>query len=263
MSLSQTALITGASSGIGRALAALFARDGYALVLVSRRATALEALAAELSRTHGVAVHVVPTDLADPGGPQQLYAELQRLGLTVDVLVNNAGFGLQGAFAALPLSRQLQMVHLNVTALTTLTHLLLPPMLERRRGGILNVGSTAGFQPGPFMAVYYATKAYAVSFSEALADELAGSGVRVSCLAPGPTATGFAAAAGATESRLFKGSTMRVEDVARIGYDGWQRGAPLVIAGTRNRLGALLVRVAPRAWLRGIVRRLNTRDGQA
>lgn len=253
---SATVLITGASSGIGRAFAHLFARDGYALLLVARRAPVLEELALELSREYQAAVRVMAIDLADPTAAHRLHQQLQ--GQQVDVLVNNAGFGAQGAFAGLPLERQLQMIHLNVTALTALTGLLLPSMLERGRGGVLNVGSTAAFQPGPFMAVYYATKAYVVSFSEALADELSGSGLRISCLAPGPTATAFAAEAGATESRLFQGGTMTVDEVARIGYDGWKQGKPLVIAGARNRWRAFLVRLVPRAWVRKAVRDLNT-----
>jgi short-subunit dehydrogenase len=245
---SPTALITGASSGIGREFARLFARDGYGLVLVARRGAVLEELAAELRRDHGVDATVMTADLAT-----------QRRERVIDVLVNNAGFGMQGAFAALPCERQLQMIHLNVTALTALTRLLLPAMLDRGTGGVLNVGSTAGFQPGPFMAVYYATKADVVSFSEALADELSGSGLRVSCLAPGPTETAFAAEAGASESRLFQGETMSVDEVARIGYEGWKRGASLVIAGRRNRWRAFAVRLAPRALVRKAVRELNTR----
>jgi short-subunit dehydrogenase len=256
---SATALITGASSGIGRALARLFARDGYALVLVARRGSVLEELATELARDHGVAVRVMPIDLATPDAAMKLFGHLQHAEVKVDVLVNNAGFGMQGAFAALPVDRQLQMIHLNVTALTALTRLLLPSMLERAGGGVLNVGSTAGFQPGPFMAVYYATKAYVVSFSEALADELSGSGLRISCLAPGPTATAFATEAGAAESRLFQGDTMSVEEVARIGYEGWRQGKPLVVAGGRNRVRALAVRLLPRAYVRRLVRELNTR----
>ena len=257
--MKNTVLITGASSGIGRALANLFARDGYALVLVARRASVLEEIAAELRAEPGADVRVMPIDLADPAAPMRLAGDLQAAGVTVDVLVNNAGFGMQGAFAALPFERQLQMIHLNVTALAALTRLLLPSMLERGRGGVLNVGSTAGFQPGPYMAVYYATKAFVVSFSEALSDELSGSGLRISCLAPGPTATAFAAHAGAAESRLFQGDTMAVEDVARIGYDGWQRGQALVIPGARNRWRAFAVRLLPRAFVRKAARELNTR----
>ena len=255
----STVLITGASSGIGRAFAHLFARDGYALVLVARRASVLDELAGELQQAHGAHVRVMPIDLADPAAPMRLVADLHAAGITVDVLVNNAGFGMQGTFAALPAERQLQMIHLNVTALAALTRLLLPGMLERARGGVLNVGSTAGFQPGPYMAVYYATKAFVVSFSEALADELSGSGLRISCLAPGPTATAFAAHAGAAESRLFQGDTMSVDEVARIGYEGWQKGKSLVIAGARNRWRAFAVRLAPRAYVRKVVRELNTR----
>jgi short-subunit dehydrogenase len=255
---SATVLITGASSGIGRAFAHLFARDGCNLVLVARRETVLEELASELTRQHKARVTVIAIDLADPVAALRLHEQLRRDGVVVDVLVNNAGFGAQGAFAGLPLERQLQMIHLNVTALTALTRLLLPSMLERGRGGILNVGSTAAFQPGPFMAVYYATKAYVVSFSEALADELSGSGLRVSCLAPGPTATAFAAEAGAAESRLFEGETMTADEVARIGYEGWKQGTPLVIAGAGNRWRAFLVRLAPRAWVRKAVRDLHT-----
>ncbi len=255
----MTALITGASSGIGRAFAHLFAKDGHALVLVARRRAVLDELAAELTRTYQVSVHVIPCDLSNPDAPAQLYAALQRSSSVIDVLVNNAGFGMQGAFAELPLDRQLQMIQLNVTALTTLTHLLLPSMIARRNGGVLNVGSTAGFQPGPFMASYYATKAYVVSFTEALADELSGSGVRVTCLAPGPTSTSFASEAGVADSRLFRGGTMSAEEVARIGYEAWQQGKPLVIAGARNRFSAFIVRLAPRSYVRKVVRRLNTR----
>src|SRR5688500_8713626 len=256
---SATVLITGASSGIVRGLALMFARDGFALVVVTGVETVLEELASDLTRLHESRVTVIAIDLADPVAAVRLHEQLRREGVVVVVLVNISGFGAQGAFAGMPLERQLQMIHLNVTALTALTRLLLPSMLERGRGGILNVGSTAAFQPGPFMAVYYATKAYVVSFSEALADELSGSGLRISCLAPGPTATAFAAEAGATESRLFQGDTMTVDEVARIGYEGWRQGQPLVIAGTRNRWGAMAVRFMPRAYVRKLVRELNTR----
>ncbi len=255
----MTVLITGASSGIGRAFAHLFARDGHALVLVARRRAVLDELAAALTRTYQVTADVIPCDLTKAEAPAQLQDTLQRSGIIVDVLVNNAGFGMQGTFAELSLDRQLEMIQLNVTALTTLTHLLLPSMRARRTGGVLNVGSTAGFQPGPYMAVYYATKAYVVSFTEALADELTGSGVRVTCLAPGPTSTSFASEAGAEDSRLFRAETMTADDVARIGYEAWQQGRPLVIAGARNRFSAFIVRLAPRSYVRKVVRRLNTR----
>ena len=241
----QTALITGDSYGIGRALAHLFARDGYSLVLVGRQRESLEAVRQEIARVSHVPVFCLTADLASPDGADLLHADILRERLTIDVLVNNAGSGMQGPFLTLPLDRQLQMMTLNMTSLVTLTRLLTPGMVARRRGGVLNVGSTAAFQPGPFMAVYYATKAFVVSFSEAIADELSGTGVVVSCLAPGPTATRFAAEAGATRSRLFSGDTMTADEVARIGYDGWKQGQSLVIAGVRNRVSQMLVRIMP------------------
>jgi len=160
--------------------------------------------------------------------------------------VNNAGFGAHGPVAGIGVGRQLDMIEVNVAALTRLTALLLPGMLERRRGGILNVASTAAFQPGPNSAVYYATKAYVLSFTEALAEEVRGSGVRVSCLAPGPTDTGFAAQAGATGSRLFRRGVMDAGRVARAGHDGLRRGKTLVIPGLRNRALAVGARLSPR-----------------
>ena len=252
-----TALITGASSGIGKSLARLFARDGYGLVLVARRAEALQEIAEDLAKAYSVPVTGLAVDLARTGGVNMLLDSLRASAIEVDVLVNNAGFGMQGAFTALPVERQLEMIQLNLTTLTELTGRLMPGMLARGRGGVLNVGSTAGFQPGPFMAVYYATKAYVVSFSEALAEELSGSGLLVTCLAPGPTATGFATEAGAADAALFRGDVMDVDEVARIGYDGWKDGKALVIAGHRNRLRAFAVRLFPRAYVRKIVRRLN------
>ena len=258
MASAQTVLITGASSGIGRALAHLFARDGYALVLTARRLDFLQSLQTELTGISRAPIRCLAADLSTHDGADLLHADLLREGLTIDVLVNNAGVGRRGAFVQLPLDDQLRMMTLNMLSLTTLTGLLVPGMLKRGRGGVLNVGSTAAFQPGPFMAVYFATKAYVVSFSEALADELAGSGVVVTCLAPGPTETGFAATAGATRTRLFQGDLMSAEKVARIGYDSWRRGTPLVIAGRRNRTNYLLSRLLPRRTMRRALRRLNT-----
>lgn len=255
----QIALVTGASSGIGRSLAHLVAADGYDVVLVARRASSLDELAQQLTERHGVRTHIHAVDLSEPGAAGQLVDALRSRGLAIDVLVNNAGVGMQGAFATLPLDRQLAMVALNVTALTTLTGLLLPDMIARRRGGILNVGSTAGFQPGPFMAVYYATKAYVDSFTEAIADELDGSGLRVTCLAPGPTVTEFADRAGATGTTLFSGDMMSADEVARLGYEAWKASRPLIVTGTRNKVRQLMVRVLPRRMVRKAVRGLNTR----
>jgi uncharacterized protein len=227
-------------------------------VVVARRAAALEALAAEITAAHGVTARVMAADLTKAGAPREIYQDLQRASTTIDVVVNNAGFGMQGTVAGLALDRQLQMIQLNITVLTELTALFLPGMLERKRGGVLNVGSTAGFQPGPFMAVYYATKAYVVSFTEALAEEVAGSAVRVSCLAPGPTATGFAEEAHMTSTRLFKLGTMNASEVARIAYDGWSRGKVLIVPGITNQLGVFGVRFMPRPLVLKLLKQLNT-----
>ncbi len=255
----STALITGASAGIGRDLARLFAADGHNLVLVARRAEALRALADELAREHRIQAATIAVDLAKPDAPARIQSELSRAGTSIDVVVNNAGFGLQGTVAELPLERQLDMIQVNVTALTALTRLFLPAMLQRNRGGILNVASTAAFQPGPLMAVYYATKAYVESFTEALAEEVKGTGLRITCLCPGPTATEFAEAAAIADTNLFRGRTMTSADVARIGYDGWKNGKVLVVSGLSNKVGMSLVRMAPRSMVRRLVKRLNGR----
>ena len=199
----ETALITGASFGIGLELAHLFARDGAELVLVARSRERLEALAGELRRAYGTSAHTLCEDLSDPAAPPRILDSVRERGFVIDVLVNNAGIGARGQFAALDLERQLAMLQVNLCALTHLSRLFLPPMLARRRGAILNVGSIAGFLPGPGMAVYYATKAYVLSFTEALAEEVRGSGVSVTLLAPGPTATGFARTADMENSKTF------------------------------------------------------------
>ena len=196
-------------------------------------------------------------DLADPQGPGAIFNALAAENVRVDVVVNNAGFGASGSVAGLPLERQRDMIEVNIMALTQLTRLFLPGMIERGSGGILNVGSTAAFQPGPYMAVYYASKAFVLFFTEALAEELVGTGVRVTCLAPGPTATGFAATANAEHRLLFKLGTADAESVARAGYRGFRRGRSLVIPGLRNKLGTVAVRIAPRAVVRKIVKRLQ------
>ncbi|MHB8077918.1 MAG: SDR family NAD(P)-dependent oxidoreductase [Candidatus Krumholzibacteriia bacterium] len=253
----ETVLVTGASAGIGRELARCFAADGAALVLVARRGDELEALAAELTREHGVPARIMATDLAYYNTPAEIAGLLAADGIAVDVLVNNAGFGARGELTELEPARLLAMLQVNVTALTHLTRLLLPGMLARRRGGVLNVASTAAFQPGPGMAVYYATKAYVLSFSGALTEELRGTGVTATCLAPGATATEFAAVAGLTRSRLFRAGVMRADVVARAGHAGFRRGRALVVPGWKNRVGAALVPLAPRAAVRRLVRGLN------
>jgi short-subunit dehydrogenase len=187
----KTALITGASGGIGLDLARLFAEGGYDVVLVARTESKLKELATELASKHGVSARAVAADLADPAAPAQLMERLKAEGVQVDVLVNNAGYGGYGTFAETELDAELKMIQLNISALTALSKAVLPGMLARKSGRILNVASTAAFQPGPLMAVYYATKAYVLSFSEALANETKGTGVTVTCLCPGPTKTGF------------------------------------------------------------------------
>jgi uncharacterized protein len=257
----ETALITGASAGIGWELARLFAADKSNLVLVARRRERLEELAAELNRQHGVEVRVVATDLARPDAPRAILDQLAAENVAIDVLVNNAGFGALGAVAVLDADRQMEMVQVNVAALTHLTRLLLPGMIERRRGGVLNVASTAGFQAGPFMAVYYATKAYVISFTEALGDELAASGVKVSCLCPGPTTTEFAETAHMVNTLMFRLGPMTAEQVARAGHRGFRQGKLLVVPGWLNFLGSMGVRYVPRGVARGIARRLQWNRG--
>ena len=253
----ETVLVTGASSGIGRELAKLFAADGCRLILVARKRHALQELAEELRKAYKTQSEVLTADLAQPSAPMRIFEHLQSNGTRVDVLVNNAGFGAHGQFAELPRERQLEMVQVNITSLTDLTRLLLPEMLERRRGGVLNVASTAGFQPGPCMAVYYATKAFVLSLSEAIAEELSGTGVTVTALCPGPTATNFAAAAGARFSRLFLRGAMSAEEVARSGHRAFRAGKTVAISGFRNQLLTFSVRTVPRAVVRKIVKAFN------
>lgn len=254
----RSALITGASSGIGMELAKLFARDGYRLVLVARRQGKLDALAEHIRGAYGVAPRVLSADLSDTNAPDQIFAELQSEATPIDVLVNNAGFGELERFAESDLERQTNMIRVNVTSLTHLSRLFLPGMIERQRGGLLNIASTAAFQPGPNMAVYYATKAYVLSFTEALAEELAGSRVRVTCLAPGATETEFGDKSGMTKSKLFKfAKPMSARQVARAGFRGFQRRQTLVVPGLRNKVGAFSVRLMPRVVVRKFVKSLQ------
>jgi uncharacterized protein len=251
----RTSLITGASGGIGYELAKLFAQDHHNLVLVARSGAKLTQFADELQRQFGVSVKSIPLDLAAAPAPQFLFDQLQREGVAVDILVNNAGYGKFGEFANMSLEEMLGQIQLNISALTCLTRLFLGPMLERRNGKIMNVASTAGFQPGPLMAVYYATKAYVISFSEALANELNGSGVSVTCFCPGATDTGFQKRAESESSRLFKQlGPMDAKMVARDGYRALMKGKGLVISGFRNWLLAESVRFTPRKVVTSISR---------
>lgn len=253
----QTALITGASAGIGYELAKLFARDGYRLVLVARRKVAMEKLADELRKLGSPEVTIIVKDLSLLEAPDQLFTQTQKAKIHVDVLVNNAGFGGNGAFAQTNLDDELDMMQLNMVALTHLTKLYLAPMLAKKRGKVVNIASTAAFQPGPFMAVYYATKAYVLSFSEAIYEELIGTGVTVTCVCPGATHTEFAKRARMEDSKLFKARAMSAEKVAAMAYKGIQQGKPLVITGFANWLGTQLVRIGPRSTVRKAVKKIQ------
>lgn len=254
-----TALITGASGGIGEELARLFAADGHDLVLVARSEDKLAHLAAELGGAHNVEARIIVSDLARPEAPREIFDELRAAGVRVDVLVNNAGFGSYGQFAETDLRHELGLLQVNIVALTHLTKLFLPAMIERKMGYVMNVASVAAFQPGPLMAVYYASKAYALHFSEAIANELAGAGVVVSALCPGPTDTGFVAAAGMEQSKLFELGAMDARTVAVEGYRGLFAGKAIVVTGLRNKLTARLVGFAPRAWVTKVVRGIQER----
>jgi uncharacterized protein len=253
------ALVTGASSGIGADLARELAKDGHDLALTARRADALLALAREIEGL-GAAATVLPADLAQPGAAARLAGDLAGRNLTIDVLVNNAGLGANGPFADSDPDRISEMLQVNVVALTELARLLLPGMVARRRGRILLVGSTAGFQPGPQMAVYCATKAYVLHFGEAIAYELRGTGVTVSTLCPGATATGFSAVAGTGGTRLFQGSrVMTSAAVAHQGYQALKAGRRVAINGLLNKIVALSGRLSPRALTLPIANRLMSK----
>jgi uncharacterized protein len=255
----QTALITGASAGIGVDLAECFAEDGYSLILTARTESALHEVAERLARTHGVSATPIALDLGVNGAGARLAQEIDRRGLTVDVLVNNAGYGSAKAFSGSDASTELGMIDLNVRALVELTHIYWSRMLLSGRGGVLNVASTAAFQPGPLMAVYYASKAFVLSFSEALWEEARGCGVHVSCLCPGPTSSKFRERAGTDATRLSRvARSMSSMSVARIGYRAWRRNQRVAIPGLRNRLLARLVPFAPRRALLRVVHRLQS-----
>jgi len=242
--MKRWALITGASQGIGLEFARLFAREGYDLVLVARDKPRLETISRELQAQFKVAVRLLPKDLSVPGAAEEIFKELQGENIFIHSLINNAGFGFQGSFAKLDLARHRALMDVNMTALVELTHLFLAPMLARREGRILNVASTAAFQPGPFMNLYYASKSFVYFFSSALSSELEGSGVTATVLCPGLTRSEFHTRASLSRpknSRLM----MEADKVARIGYEAMQRGKPIVIAGWFNRFAAAVAKALP------------------
>ena len=253
------ALVTGASAGIGVELARLLAVD-HDLVLTARRAEQLLAIADELTQKHGATCRVFPADLAEPDAPKKLFDAISAAGITIDVLVNNAGFGDVGTFAKADLGKMLRMIQLNISALTELTGLFLPVFVARNSGRVLNVGSIAGFQAGPYMAVYYATKAYVNSFSEALHTELQGTGVTVTVLCPGPVETEFAAVSGMHATRAFSaGQAMGARPVAVAGIRALKAGRRMVVPGARNKLMLFAERFLPRSVVLGAVKWMMSR----
>ncbi len=250
-----TALITGASAGLGVEYAKLFAADKHDLILVARRKDRLDALAKELSAAHGVKIQVISADLQDPGATDAI---VKAVGTTeVDFLVNNAGFGSAGVFIELPIDKELGQVQVNIATLVGLTHAFLPAMVKRGRGRVLNIGSTAGFQPGPYMATYYATKAFVNSFTEALWFELKETGVTATVSCPGATATEFSQVAGNDKSKLFALGAMTAAEVALSGYRAMHAGKPMVVHGLKNKFSAVSVGFSPRGLVRSIAASLN------
>jgi short-subunit dehydrogenase len=256
----QTALVTGASMGIGVDLAECFAKDGYDLVLTARSEAALKDVASTLAAKHNVKTTPIAIDLGVPGNGEKLAAQIAAQGLTVDVLVNNAGYGIAGAFDGSDRKSQLGMIDLNDRVLVELTHIYWPRMLANKRGGVLNVASTASFQPGPLMAIYYASKAFVLSFSEALWKEAEGTGVHVTCLCPGPTVSHFRERAGTGRTNLAKnlGNAMGSAPVAQQGYRGWKRNKRVVVTGARNKMLAAMTRFIPKKTLLGIVHTMQS-----
>jgi short-subunit dehydrogenase len=253
--MNKTALITGASLGIGFELATIFAAKNDNLVLVARNATKLDEMAKNLSSKYKIKVSTLALDLSEINSARKVFDFCQKNNLHIDYLVNNAGFGDFGLFAQSNWDKQLQMINLNITTLTQLTHLFLPVMIKNKYGKIMNVASTAAFQPGPTMSVYYATKAFVLHFSEAIANELEGSGVTVTALCPGATESGFQSAAAMEESKLVKGRKLpSAAEVAEYGYKAMMQGKKVAIPGMLNYLMANSIRFTPRSLVLKMVR---------
>jgi short-subunit dehydrogenase len=251
----KTALITGGSAGIGFELAKQFAAHGHDLVLVARNTDQLEAAAGKIEGKYGVNVRTIVADLADADSPQRLFDSLSADGIDIHYLVNNAGFGLGGEFADTDIERELDMIQVNAASVVHLTKLFLPAMLKRKSGRIMNVASTAAFQPGPLHSIYYATKAFVLSFSEAIHEELRKTGVTVTALCPGPTRTNFFERAGTEKTRLFTQAVVAdAEDVARFGYAAMMKGQSVAIPGIGNKLMVQAERVTPRAVVTRLAR---------
>ncbi len=255
--MSKTALITGASSGIGLELARIFAREKHDLVLVARSGDKLHQLAEELKKEN-VKVTILVADLAEVHAARNIFRSLEEQNISVDLLVNNAGLGDFGFFVESDWEKTERMINVNITALTNLTRLFLPAMVKNGFGRIMNVASTAAFQPGPTMSVYYATKAYVLHFSEAIGNELEGTGVKVTALCPGATQSGFQSAAGMEESKLVKGRKLPTSrEVAEYGYKAMMKGKAVAIPGVFNYLLAQAPRFSPRGWVVKVARKIQ------
>jgi uncharacterized protein len=254
----KTALITGGSTGIGFELAKCFAAHGHDLVLVARHSDALEAAAGKIEGKYGVKAETKACDLSDPESPQRLFDAIHGQGINVDFLVNNAGFGLGGEFVDTDLQTELDMIQVNATTVVHLTKLFLPAMVKKKDGRIMNVASTAAFYPGPYASIYYSTKAFVLSFSEAIAEELRNTRVTVTALCPGPTHTNFAERSGTGETRLFKQSVVATaEEVARYGYSAMMSGKRVAIPGMGNKLLMQAERLAPRRFVTFMTRKIQ------
>lgn len=256
--MNKTALITGASSGIGFELAKEFATNKNNLLLVARNGAKLKEMAEDLSNRYGVMVNTLALDLSELNSALMVFEHCQKNSLQIDYLINNAGFGDFGFFAESKWDKQLQMINLNITTLTHLTHLFLPTMIKNKYGKIMNVASTAAFQPGPTMSVYYATKAFVLHFSEAIANELEGTGVTVTALCPGPTESGFQSAAALEESKLVKGKKLPSSAVvAQYGYQALMNGKKVAIHGVLNAIMARAIGFVPRGMVLKMVRMMQ------
>lgn len=256
--MNKTALITGASNGIGLEFARIFAKNKTNLVLVARSEDKLKSLSNELINAYGVKVNVIPEDLSILNNCMKLVDQLQKENITVDYLINNAGFGNLGFFTDTDLQKEIDMINLNITALTYLTKIYAIEMKQRGSGKILNVSSTAAFQPGPLMAVYYATKSYVQSFSEALANEFKGTGVTVTALCPGPTESGFLSAAKMDNTKLVKGRKLPTSaEVALFGFNAMMNGKTVAVQGLMNKIGAQSSRFLPRKFITSVVRKIQ------
>jgi short-subunit dehydrogenase len=254
-----TALVTGASAGIGVDLAQCFAREGYDLILSARTESKLREVGDRLSQMHGVRATAIAVDLEQIGGGAKLAAAISERGLQVDVLVNNAGYGNAGAFSESSREVELGMVDLNIRTLVELTHIYWRDILKAGSGGVLNVASTAAFQPGPLMATYYASKAFVLSFTEALWEEARGTGVHVSCLCPGPTLSKFRERSGTDKKKLSRAATsMSSASVAELGYRAWKANKRVEITGLRNRVLAAAIPFAPRKVVLSAVKTLQS-----